>query len=163
MHPPIDWTGWQPNLRANLLFLQRGDEVLLIRKKRGIGAGKINAPGGKIEPGETAAEGAIRETREEVGLQASELSEMGELHFQFTDGLALHCTVFHSTKFTGEAIETDEAVPLWTKTDAIPYAEMWEDDIHWLPEMLAGQTFKGYFTFEEDKMLSKNLRFDPPS
>ena len=27
-------------------------EVLLIRKKRGLGAGKINGPGGKIDPGE---------------------------------------------------------------------------------------------------------------
>jgi 8-oxo-dGTP diphosphatase len=157
----MDWNNWKPNLRANLLFLQRGDELLLIRKKRGIGAGKINAPGGKIEPGESAAESAIREISEEVGLHASDLAEMGELHFQFADGLGLHCTVFHSTTFTGEAIETDEAVPLWTKIDAIPYDEMWEDDIHWLPEMLDGQTFKGYFTFDGDKMLSRKLEFGP--
>ena len=155
----MNWTNWEPNLRANLLFLQRGDEVLLIRKKRGIGAGKINAPGGKIEPGETAAEGAVRETEEEVGLRATELSQMGELHFQFIDGLALHCTVFHSETFTGEAIETDEAIPIWTRIDAIPYDEMWEDDIHWLPRMLRGERFKGYFTFDDDKMLSDELDF----
>jgi 8-oxo-dGTP diphosphatase len=155
----MDWSDWQPNLRANLLFLQRGDEVLLIRKKRGIGAGKINAPGGKIEPGESAAEGAVRETEEEVGLRAGALREMGELHFQFVDGLALHCTVFHSTEFSGEAIETAEAIPIWTRLDAIPYHEMWEDDIHWLPQMLDGQTFRGYFEFDDDKMLSKKLSF----
>ena len=155
----MDWNNWEPNLRANLLFLQRGDEVLLIRKKRGIGAGKINAPGGKIEPGESAAEGAARETQEEVGVTASGLREMGVLHFQFTDGMALHCTVFHSTRFTGEAVETDEAVPMWTRIEAIPYHEMWEDDIHWLPQMLAGQTFEGFFEFDDDKMLSKKLSF----
>ena len=155
----MDWANWEPTLRANLLFLQRGDEVLLIRKKRGIGAGKINAPGGKIEPGETAADGAIRETEEEVGLRASELRETGVLHFQFTDGMALHCTVFHSTEFAGEAIETDEAIPLWTPIDAIPYDEMWEDDIYWLPQMLAGKKFEGFFEFDGDKMLSKQLSF----
>lgn len=159
MSEATDWDHWEPNLRANLLFVQRGDEVLLIRKKRGIGAGKINAPGGKIEPGETAEEGAMRETREEVGLEATNLSAMGELHFQFVDGMALHCTVFHSTTFTGEVIETDEAIPIWTKIDAIPYDEMWEDDRYWLPQMLEGQAFKGYFDFDDDKMLSKKLAF----
>ena len=155
----MDWTNWEPNIRANLLFLQRGDEVLLIRKKRGIGAGKINAPGGKIEPGETPAQSAIRETQEEVGLNASKVREMGQLRFQFTDGMALHCTVFHSEDFTGEAIETDEAIPIWTKINAIPYDEMWEDDIHWLPAMLEGKTFNGHFTFEDDKMLSHQIEF----
>jgi len=157
----MDWKNWEPNIRANLLFLKRGDEVLLIRKKRGIGAGKINAPGGKIDPGETAEEGAIRETEEEVGLTSSNLSEMGELHFQFVDGMALHCTVFSSNEFSGNAIETDEAIPIWTKIEAIPYDEMWEDDVHWLPRALDGETFKGYFEFDDDKMLSKQLEFFP--
>lgn len=156
----MDWTDWEPNLRANLLFLQRGDEVMLIRKKRGIGAGKINAPGGKIEPGESAAEGAIRETLEEVGLRATNLREMGQLHFQFRDGLALHCTVFRTDEFSGKAIETDEAIPMWIKICQIPYDEMWEDDIHWLPQMLEGQTFKGYFEFDGDRMLSRKVMFD---
>ena len=51
-----DWSTWQPHERANLCFVVRGEEVLLIHKKRGLGAGKINGPGGRIEPGETAAE-----------------------------------------------------------------------------------------------------------
>lgn len=155
----MDWSSWEPNIRANLLFLQRGDEVLLIRKKRGIGAGKINAPGGKIEPGESAAEGAVRETHEEVGISAQNLREMGVLHFQFVDGMALHCTVFHSADFSGEAVETDEAIPLWTKIADIPYDEMWEDDIHWLPQALAGKRFEGFFEFDDDRMLSKELHF----
>ena len=47
---PIDWDGWIPEIRATLMFVREGDQVLLIRKLRGIGAGKINAPGGKIDP-----------------------------------------------------------------------------------------------------------------
>ena len=49
---PIDWSGWVPEIRATLMFIRDGSEVLLIRKLRGIGAGKINGPGGKIDPGE---------------------------------------------------------------------------------------------------------------
>src|SRR5438094_443021 len=64
----MDWKNWTPRERANLCFILKDDRLLLIRKKRGLGAGKINAPGGKIDPGETALESAIRETREEVGV-----------------------------------------------------------------------------------------------
>ena len=37
-----DWATWQPRVRANLLFIVRENKILLIRKKRGFGAGKIN-------------------------------------------------------------------------------------------------------------------------
>ena len=83
--------------------------MLLIRKKRGLGAGKINAPGGKLEPGETAHDAAVRETREEVGVTPLRLEDRGVVRFQFTDGYSLHCAVFVAADFTGELIETPEA------------------------------------------------------
>ena len=43
-------------------------EVLLGHKKTGFGRGKIVALGGHVEPGETAAEAASREVKEESGL-----------------------------------------------------------------------------------------------
>src|SRR4051794_35353585 len=45
-----DWAAWVPRERAVLCFIVCGGRVLLIHKKRGLGAGKVNAPGGKIEP-----------------------------------------------------------------------------------------------------------------
>jgi 8-oxo-dGTP diphosphatase len=129
----------------------------MIRKKRGLGAGKINGPGGRLEPGETALEAAIRETREEVGVTPLHPSPRGELHFQFTNGLALHCVVFLAEGCTGEVVETDEATPFWMEPSAIPYHDMWADDIHWLPGVLEGKTFRGYFHFDEEKMMSKEV------
>ena len=35
----IDWATWKPVETATLVFVQRDDEILLIRKKRGLGAG----------------------------------------------------------------------------------------------------------------------------
>src|ERR1043165_611084 len=64
----IDWLQWQPTQRANLCFVIRGRKILLIRKKRGLGAGKFNGPGGRIEDGETPLASAIRETEEEIGV-----------------------------------------------------------------------------------------------
>lgn len=133
-------------------------QVLLIRKKRGLGAGKINGPGGKMDPGETSAECAIRETQEELGVTALDPVKHGELWFQFVDGLALHVDVFRASAWTGEAVETPEAVPLWTSLDALPFDEMWTDDRYWLAEVLVEQKhFIGRFLFDDDTMLTNEV------
>ena len=57
----------------------------------------------------------------------------------------------------GEPHETGEAIPFWKPVDAVPYDEMWEDDRHWLPHMLAGSGFTAYFTFDGERMLTKEV------
>lgn len=158
----INWKTWKPQQRANLLFILRGDEILLIRKKRGFGAGKINGPGGKVDPGETPLESALRETEEELGVRPLDAELRGELHFQFRDGYSLHCAVFLAREFTGEAHETEEAVPLWTRLDAIPYDAMWADDRYWLPLLLRGEKFAGFFEFDGEKLLHRRITVNPP-
>ncbi len=152
-----NWTTWQPRVRANLLFIVRDDKILLIRKKRGFGAGKINGPGGKVDPDETPLAAASRETFEELGITPLAAEQRGELHFQFLDGYSLHCAVFLAHDFAGEPRETEEAVPLWTPLDQIPYDEMWADDRHWLPFLIRGAHFEGYFDFDGDEMLSHEI------
>ncbi|MGH7938113.1 MAG: 8-oxo-dGTP diphosphatase, partial [Bryobacteraceae bacterium] len=117
------------------------------------GAGKINGPGWKIDPGETALASALRETFEEVGIRPLGAVERGALHFQFRDGYSLHCAVFLAHDFAGEARETEEAIPLWTPLHAIPYDEMWQDDRYWLPLLIRGESFAGYFEFEGEQLL----------
>lgn len=148
-----DWSSWQAVDPATLLFVIRGGEILLIRKKRGLGAGLINGPGGRLEKGETLTECAVREVEEEVGVTPTGLSERGELKFQFVDGYSIHVHVFTATDCEGMVVETDEAVPLWTPLDRIPFDEMWADDRHWIPLMLAGDRFSGRFIFDEEAML----------
>lgn len=48
----------------------RGEEVLLIRRGRPPRAGQWSLPGGRIEPGERAVDAALRELREETGVEA---------------------------------------------------------------------------------------------
>jgi 8-oxo-dGTP diphosphatase len=149
----IDWKTWKPTEKATLLFVIRDGQILLIHKKTGLGAGKINGPGGRIDPGETALHGAIREVQEELCVTPSGVREAGELYFQFIDGYALHGSVFRAGGFAGNLCETREAAPLWTPLGSIPYERMWADDILWLPLMLAGKGFRGYFIFDGDTML----------
>ncbi len=156
----IDWQTWKPTDIATLLFVVDGGRILLIRKKRGLGAGKVNGPGGRLESGETPREAAIREVREELCVGVVGVEKRGELAFQFTDGYGLFCHVFFASGCEGTPQETDEATPLWTALDAIPYGEMWADDALWLPQALAGRTFAGRFIFDGDRMVDQFLELD---
>ena len=150
---PIDWDGWIPEIRATLMFVVRNYDVLLIEKLRGIGAGKINGPGGKIDPGETALEAAIRETQEELLITPNKVRKMGELFFAMTDLPDIHCHVFMADEFEGTPTATDEAIPRWTRMADIPLELMWEDDRYWLPRMLEERrTFEGRFWFEGERI-----------
>jgi 8-oxo-dGTP diphosphatase len=149
----VPWPTWRPREEATLLFVIRDGQMLLIHKKRGLGAGKINGPGGRLEPGETALQAAVREVREELCVEAIQVRRSGALSFQFVDGLSLHVTVFRADNCVGEPQETPEAIPLWTPVDKIPYDQMWRDDPLWLPLVLERTLFRGRFLFDGDTML----------
>ena len=153
----IDWETWAPIDKATLLFVVRDGQVLLIRKKRGLGAGKINGPGGRLEDGESWAECAVRETEEELITTPSPPRLAGQLRFQFVDGYSIHAHVFRSDSCDRDPQETDEAVPIWAPVDAIPFDEMWEDDRLWVPMMLRRESFHGRFLFDGDAMLDWEL------
>lgn len=150
---------WKPDILATLMFVVRDGEILLIRKKRGIGAGKVNGPGGKFEPGETALQCVLREVREELHIDVTDAREMGVLHFSFRCGSIpeIKCHVFMASAFRGVPAETPEAAPFWTSVDEIPYDRMWQDDRYWLPAMLEGKRFQAFFTFDGDRMLDYSL------
>ncbi len=131
--------------------------MLLIRKKRGLGAGKINGPGGRLDPGESWKAAAIREVEEEICITPTGVVERGELKFQFVDGYSIHVRAFSASGFRGEPTETDEAAPLWFDFDAVPYEEMWADDILWLPMLFAGDNFRGRFIFDDDLMVAHDV------
>jgi 8-oxo-dGTP diphosphatase len=155
---PIDWASYTPHDRAVLCFLRDHERVLLIRKKRGLGAGKINAPGGKSESGETPRDAAIRETAEEVGLTPVDPIHYGTLRFAFADGYDLEVHIFVAYEWSGRLVETDEAIPIWTPIRDIPYDEMWADDRHWLPLVLAGDHIEAEMYFDGDQMVTWDLR-----
>jgi 8-oxo-dGTP diphosphatase len=157
---PIDWTSWSGEMLATILFVIKDGRILLIEKKRGLGAGKINGPGGKIDPGETALQAAVRETQEELMITPHAPRKLGELRFSMSDCPDILCHVYRADDFSGTPTETDEAVPVWTALDEIPYHRMWEDDRHWLPLLLEEQPFLGRFVFEEDRMQWSDVATD---
>ena len=158
----IDWTSWRAVDPATLVFVVKDGRILLIRKKRGLGAGKVNGPGGRREAGESFDDCAVREMREELGVTPLGLVRLGQHCFQFVDGYSTFVRVYRASDLDGEPVETDEAAPLWFDVDAIPFDEMWEDDRHWLPLIVEGRRFSGRWIFDGDRMLDYILDVLPP-
>ena len=153
----VPWGSWEPSERCVLTYVMDGDNVLLILKKRGLGDGYYTAPGGHIELEETSIEAAIRETKEETGLTVSELKERGTLRFQFKDGMRMVCYVFTTGTWEGELKECDEAKPFWADRNNLDYDMMWKDDKLWLPLLLDGKEFEGWFVFDDREMLDAKV------
>ena len=153
----IDWDTWKAEVPATLVFVIRDGKILLIDKKTGLGKGKVNGPGGKVEKGESPEACAIRECGEELGITVSKLQYCGQHRFQFVDGLTIHVWVYKTTEFEGIPTESAEARPLWVPLDKIPYDKMWEDDGIWLPMLLRGERFQGRWIFDGDRMLDYEL------
>jgi 8-oxo-dGTP diphosphatase len=131
-----------------------GPEVLLGRKKHGLGAGNYVGLGGKLEPGESPVEAAVREVFEEAGVvvAASDLEFRGLLsyHFPHREAWSQESSVFVCRTWRGVPTGSDELDPEWFALDEIPYDEMWDDARRWLPDVLDGASVRRTFVFGED-------------
>jgi 8-oxo-dGTP diphosphatase len=147
---------------VTLMFLLRDDEILLAMKKRGFGEGKWNGAGGKLEPGETPLQAAVRETQEELGVTPLNPKKVGELDFyESTDPTFNHYGhIYIATEWQGEPEETEEMRPQWFRVADIPYDRMWPDDRFWLPDALARKRFKATYTLNRaDEIVSSHTEY----
>ncbi|KAG2752263.1 hypothetical protein P692DRAFT_201838554 [Suillus brevipes Sb2] len=149
-----DWLPFDQKRFYTNAFIIQDEKVLLGLKKRGFGINKYNGFGGKVELGETLTEAAIRELKEEAGIDAP-LEHTGSLLFMTKGaGWAFQIEIFSAHSYSGTPTESDEMRPEWfsfaspvSDADAIvppiPYETMWDGDIHWLPLLIQGQKFVG--------------------
>lgn len=145
---------------CTLLFLLNDTEILLAMKKRGFGAGRYNGVGGKIETGETIEQALVRECQEEIGVTPEQFDKVAVHDFRFPDGSSdMMVHAFVCRQWEGEPVETEEMAPEWFPVNAIPYDQMWQDDIVWLPQVLDGKKLQCRFVFDhDDNMLSAQFQ-----
>lgn len=85
------------------------DDVLLVRETKPEARGRWALPGGKLEIGESLAEGAAREALEETGLEVEVGSLVGIYHAPRTlEGTAAINFVFRSTIRNGDLSQSPE-------------------------------------------------------
>jgi hypothetical protein len=96
---------------------------------------------------------------EEACIHVGALKGVGVLEFHFQESpepREVH--IFTATDFTGTPKETEEMRPRWFDIADIPYDNMWEDDMFWLPLLLEGKKFTGRFVFgAENTIIEQKL------
>ena len=119
----------------------RGDEVLLIRRGNPPLQGDWSLPGGRIEWGERAADAALRELREETGVEAELLGlvEVADGLFHSrpkpdgTGGEVVrhYVLVDYAARWTsGEAVAGDDAAAVgWHRLDALGELGLWSETV----------------------------------
>lgn len=131
-----------------------GLEVLLGRKKTGLGTGKTVGLGGHVEDGETPGGAAAREVKEEAGISVDPavLTQVAHITFLFPvcPRWDMTASVFTADEWTGDAVETAEIIPQWFPLSALPLDRMWDDARFWLPRVLTGDRLRATFTYAED-------------
>jgi mutator protein MutT len=147
------------DVRRTLLFPIKDGEILLAMKKRGFGAGRWNGVGGKLDEGETIEQALVRESQEEIGITPTKYTKVAELDFyggSTDEAWNMYVHAYLCTEWQGTPEESEEMAPKWFSIADIPYDQMWQDDIYWLPIALGGKALRGKFTFDEEDNLTSH-------
>jgi len=144
---------------STLCLLQKDNQLLLGYKKRGLGQGRWNGFGGKVNNGETIEQAARRELLEEANLAADRLEKFGVINFVFQHNSELHeVHIYRVISYIGEITESEEMKPQWFDINNLPYDQMWPDDQIWYDYFFAGKKFRGEFTFKDfDNILEHKI------
>ena len=102
-----------PSPFAASVAIVRQHDVLLIQRNRAPSEGLWTLPGGRLEPGETAEQCAVRELKEELGLDVFALRPVVVLRHK---GFELH--TFATQAYDGEIVP-DPASHLYIPPSAI--------------------------------------------
>jgi 8-oxo-dGTP diphosphatase len=141
---------------ATLVYVKHDGRTLMIhrvKKANDMHAGKWNGLGGKFEAGETPEACAIREVREESGLEIRSPRLRGLVMFPDFKGDDWYVFVFTADEFSGEVLdESAEGRLAWVADEEVESLPLWESDHIFLPWLRDGKFFSARFDYEGDKM-----------
>jgi len=102
------------------MIYDRERDMVLVQNRRRSWKG-IAFPGGHLEDGESLYDSAIREVKEETGLNVTDLTYCGMLHWYNRDNGRRTLIYYYKTEsFSGELIDaTEEGENFWVKFDEV--------------------------------------------
>jgi 8-oxo-dGTP diphosphatase len=151
---------------ATLCYVRRAGQTLMIhriKKQNDMHLGKWNGLGGKLEPGETPEECAIREIYEESGLRVRNPLLKGMLTFPgFANEEDWYAYVFVATDFEGGLIESEEGYLEWIPDEKLLKLPLWEGDLIFIPWLDQPGFFSGKFVYQDGKLVSHSVTVHHP-
>jgi 8-oxo-dGTP diphosphatase len=131
-----------------------------VKKENDMHAGKWNGLGGKMEPGETPEECAIREIYEESGLKVKNLALKGIITFPgFYEQEDWYTFLFVINDFEGELIDSPEGHLAWIPGDELLDLNLWPGDRIFIPWLDEPRFFSGKFVYQEGKLIEHEVVF----
>ncbi|MBU1099429.1 MAG: 8-oxo-dGTP diphosphatase [Bacteroidetes bacterium] len=148
---------------ATLCYVQRDGKTLMLyrnKKENDYHEGKWNGLGGKFELGESPEECAIRELKEESGLNVKNLIMKGFISFPKFDKVNdWQVFVFVIDDFDGELIDCPEGELDWIPNNKLTDLNLWEGDKHFIPWLFQNKFFSSKFIYEDGKYISHTVNF----
>ncbi len=109
------------------VVILEGDKVLLVRHLKGSNniTDTFGLPAGRLEPGEDYPQAAIRELKEETGLNAN-VEDLVQLPIEYhkilkrkTGEEPMVMRVYRCNKYSGELTDSEETSPLWVEIKSL--------------------------------------------
>jgi len=148
---------------ATLCYIRRNGKTLMlhrVKKHNDMHQGKWNGLGGKLEPGESPEECAIREVYEEAGLYITKPTMKGMLTFPgFTKNEDWYVFVFLVREFTGTLITSNEGILQWIDNNELLDLNLWEGDKVFLPWLDRSGFFSGKFNYKDGQLIDFEAAF----
>lgn len=142
-----------------LVFITRGDNVLLLRgsPQKRIWANKYNGIGGHIERDEDVYSAAMREVREETGLEVESLRLCGLINIDSNQSSGIMLFVFVGESPSGDPIPSDEGSLEWIARVQLSHLDLVEDLPIILPRALdlprSAPPFFAHYSYDEQEQL----------
>jgi 8-oxo-dGTP diphosphatase len=141
---------------ATLCYVRSGGKTLMVyrnKKPNDMHMGKWNGLGGKLEPGESPEDCAVREIFEESGLHVQNLFLKGFLTFPaFNKDEDWYAFVYLVTSFSGSLIDSPEGDLHWVEDGRLLDLNLWDGDRVFLPLLDNPGIFSGKFVYKNGKL-----------
>ena len=109
---------------AAAVVVRKDGRFLLVRRGRGPQTGRWSVPGGKVEPGESVEQAAVRETFEETGIRVRAERELGVVLVPAGPDLAYEVHDIAATCLGGALRAGDDASDArWVAPEELPRLE----------------------------------------
>ncbi len=142
-----------------LVFITRGEHVLLLHgaPTKRIWANKYNGIGGHIERDEDVYAAALREVREETGLEVENLRLVGLINIDGDQPTGIMLFVFTAQSPSGDPIPSGEGTLEWIARDQLAQIDLVEDLPAILPRALdlplTASPFFAHYHYDEQERL----------